>query len=118
MTYGKPTGTFEQLTAERTELLERIEKLKTAPRVVQIETSNALEARVNWIDRVIADRCPVNSLLQKDDRFSTDINRAIARAGASLLLLVATFGFVFVMTEPDEQVTGWMSNDAPVMEAK
>jgi hypothetical protein len=94
MTYGKPTGTFNELMAERAELLERIEKLKTAPRVVQIETSNALDARLAWLENAIADSCPVNSLLQKDDRQST----AYAQSGSYPTLgEIGTVAIVAVM---------------------
>ena len=95
MTYGKPTGTFNELMAQRAELIERIEKLKTAPRVVQIETSNALEARVNWIDHVIADSCPVNALLANEREYIEEAESAFTQAVGYAAL--GTFGLLFAL---------------------
>lgn len=57
-------------------------------------------------------------LTDEKPKAPTAINTAVRRAATSLLLLLVTLGFVFVVTEPDERVTGWMSNDKPVMEGK
>jgi hypothetical protein len=55
---------------------------------------------------------PVNSLLQKEERPSA-VAQVAARAAAGMLLaFLIALAALFVLTEPDERVTGWMSNDA------
>lgn len=57
----------------------------------------------------------VNVLLQQEDRVSVAISSFAANTGALILLLVIGMMLAFSLGTPDPRVTGWMSNDAPVM---
>ena len=116
MKYGKPTGTLTELIAQREDVLARIEALKSAPRVVQIEASNSLEARLKWIDTEI-DGMRVNSMLANEKVVGTAITR-FAGQTATLILLALMGAMLALSIATPDHVSGKTSNDFPVMEAK
>lgn len=82
--------------------------VKDEGRCFEIEDGEKVYVDTNGILR---DECPVNSLLQKDDRISTAFNE-FARTSAIIFVLLWLGAMLALSLPPDERLSVRVGNDA------